>query len=100
MANVRTVLVFVFAFALLGIVLGTVLAPTVLSAELCGFTSDATTSRPCVQTVREATSGLLRYQGYSALGGGILGLGTGLFVVAKSRRKQGETPKAGETPTT
>lgn len=92
MAQARTVLLFVFAFALIGIALGTLLAPTVLSAELCGFTSDVTTSRPCVQTVRDATSGLLRHQGYGALGGAIIGLGTGVFVIVRSRKNAAARP--------
>lgn len=94
MVQARTVLLFVFAFALIGIALGTLLAPTVLSAELCGFTSDVTTSRPCVQTVRDATAGLLRHQGYGALGGGIVGLVTGIVVVVRSRKNAAATPSS------
>lgn len=88
MAALRSVITAILAFTLLGIVLGTFLAPKVLSAELCGFTDDTMTSRPCVQTVQEATSGLLRYQAYSAAGGATLGLIVGLVFAVKGRNKK------------
>lgn len=88
MSALRAVITSMLAFTLLGIVLGTLLAPKVLSAELCGFTDDASTSRPCIQTVRDATSGLLRYQGYSAAGGAVVGMIVGIAFAASGRKKK------------
>jgi hypothetical protein len=87
MTALRPIITSMLAFTLLGIVLGTLLAPTVLSAKLCGYSQDTLTSRPCMQTVQEATTGLLQYQGYGAGGGATVGMIVGIIFAVKSRKK-------------
>ena len=99
MASFRTVVISILAFTLLGIALGTALAPKILPTQICGVTMDAMTSRPCVLTVQEATSWVLQYQAYSALGGAILGLVVGLVFIAKGRRKPEPATVTTQPPT-
>lgn len=64
--------------AIVGLVLASLAAPSLLSSSLCGMTADAMTSRPCVDTVHRTVEGLLRGQGIGALLGASIGVGFGI----------------------
>lgn len=95
MSAVRPVFTALLLFALLGIGLATYIGPLKISSDMCG---DALTSRPCQATINEATSRLLRYQGYGAAGGSILGLVVGIAFVAGRGKKKPEPVAPAPTP--
>jgi hypothetical protein len=88
MSNFRAVLIFVLVGALLGIVIGTLSAETILTNGLCGFSNDVQINRPCLDTVRQATSGLIRYQLYGGLSGTVLGIAAGVFFSLRRKKKK------------
>lgn len=101
MSNFRAVLTFAVIGTLLGIVVGTLAAPSILTGGMCGFTNDTQLNRPCIDTVQQATSGLIRYQLYSGLGGTVLGIAAGVFFSVKRKKPAAQstvdataTPKA------
>ena len=93
MSNFRAVLTFAVIGTLLGIVTGTLVAPALLTNGLCGFTTDVQVNRPCLDTVQQATSGLIRYQLYGAIAGTVLGIAGGVFFSVK-RKKPATAPAA------
>jgi hypothetical protein len=86
MKTFRSLVLGAIVGAFLGIILATLAAPRLLASQLCGITSDESTSRPCVATVLEATAGLIHTQEIGALLGAILGAGSAFAWV---RRKPG-----------
>lgn len=92
MSALRTVITSMLVFTLLGIVMSTFFGPKLLVANLCGITQDAMTSRPCVQTVEEATTSLVRYQLYGAGGGATMGLVIGIAFLVNGRKKHAPEP--------
>lgn len=96
MAFLKSVLTFVAVFTLFGGVLGTLLAPSMVTGELCGFAKDTSSIRPCVDTVERATASVLRYQRYGAIGGA--GLGLVLGIGWNLRRKKQPPATAATTP--
>lgn len=87
MSNFRAVLLFAVIGTLLGIVLATLSSPALISNSLCGFTNDAAVQRPCLDTVAQATSGLIHSQLYGGLAGTVLGLGAGIFFNVRRKKK-------------
>lgn len=98
MSNFRAVLTFAVIGTLLGIVVGTLIAPTILTNGLCGFSSDVQINRPCLATVQEATSGLIRYQLYGGVGGTLLGIAAGVFFSVKRKKTPVDAPAAAPKP--
>ncbi|MBS1152059.1 MAG: hypothetical protein H6Q89_3757 [Myxococcaceae bacterium] len=98
MSNFRAVLTFAVIGTLLGIVFATLAAPTILSNGLCGFSSDTQIQRPCLDTVQQATGGLIRYQLYGALAGTVVGLAAGIFFNVKRKKAPAAAPAAGPKP--
>lgn len=87
MSNFRAVLTFAVIGTLLGIIFATLASPTLLSNSLCGYTTDALLQRPCLDTVAQATSGLIRYQLYGAIAGTVFGIGAGIFFNVRRTKK-------------
>ncbi|GEM_PF-3340366 len=87
MSNFRAVLTFAVVGTLIGIVLGTLTAPAMLTNGLCGFSNDIQLNRPCLDTVQKATSGLISYQLYGGLGGTVLGIAVGVFFSVRRKKK-------------
>ncbi len=95
MSAVRPIFTSLLAFALLGIGLATYIGPMKISSDMCG---DSLTSRPCQATIDEATSRLLRYQGYGAAGGSVIGLIVGIAFIAGRTKKPAPVPAPAPTP--
>lgn len=90
---VRTILIFIVGGALLGIVLSSFAAPSILATGLCGFETTAQANKPCLTTVNEATAGLIRYQLYGGAGFGVVGIMLGIaFTVWRKRRVSSAQP--------
>jgi hypothetical protein len=94
MSNFRAVLTFAVIGTLLGIVIATLAAPSILSSSLCGFSNDALNQRPCLDTVQQATSGLIRYQLYGGVAGTVLGIAAGIFFNVKRKKAPPAAPAA------
>ncbi len=92
MSNFRAVVTFAVIGTLLGIVLATLSAPTLITNGLCGFSSDGQLQRPCLDTVQQATSRLISYQLYGALGGTVIGLAAGAFFSLRRKKKLVDAP--------
>lgn len=87
MTNFRAVLTFAVIGTLLGIVFATLSAETILTTGLCGFSNDVQINRPCLDTVHQATSGLIRYQLYGGLAGTVVGIAAGVFFSIRRKKK-------------
>ena len=94
MSNFRALLTFAVIGTLLGIVIATVSAPTLISNGLCGFSSDTQIQRPCLDTVAQATSRLISYQLYGGLGGTVVGIAAGIFFSVRRKKKSADAPAA------
>jgi len=98
MATFRALVIATILGAFVGIVLTTLAADSLISAELCGFTSDALTSRPCLDTVHSTVAKVIRTQ---MMGGGIgcvFGLVVGIWWVRRKSAKSTITPPTRPTP--
>lgn len=84
-AFLRPIVIFVLVFMLLGIFASSYLGPMWLKTSLCGFTQDQLTSRPCEQTVVDATALLIRYQLYGMGAGAGFGLILGVIFALRGR---------------
>lgn len=96
-ASLRPIVIFVLVFMLLGIFAATYVGPMWLKTALCGFTQDTLTSRPCDQTVSDATSLLIRYQLYGMGAGAGFGLILGVIFTFRGRgdkKTEGQPPAA------
>jgi hypothetical protein len=94
MSNFRAVLTFAVTGALLGIIVATLASPSVISSQLCGFTSDVQIQRPCLNTVQSATSTLIHTQLYGGAGGLALGIAAGVFFsVRRGKKASSAAPK-------
>ncbi len=94
MTNFRAVLLFAVIGTLLGIVVGTLAAPKMLTSSLCGFSNDAQINRPCLDTVERATSGLISSQLWGGLVGTAIGIGGGVFFSVRRKKKAADAPAA------
>ena len=86
MSNFRAALTFAIAGTLLGIIVGSLIAPSILTGSMCGFTNDVQLNRPCIDTVQQATAGLVRYQLYGGVVGTVVGLAAGIFFSVKRKK--------------
>ena len=98
MSNFRAVLTFAVIGTLVGIVIATLSAPSLISNGLCGFTNDAVLQRPCLDTVQQATSKLISYQLYGGLAGTVVGIAGGIFFSARRKKKPADAPAAAPKP--
>lgn len=98
MSNFRTVLTFAVCGTLLGIVLATVSAPSILTGSMCGFTNDNQLMRGCIDTVQHATSGLIRYQLYGGAAGAVAGIAAGVFFSVRRKKKDAAAATAATPP--
>lgn len=87
MSNFRAVLTFAVCGTLLGIVLATLSASSILTGSMCGFTNDNQLMRGCIDTVQQTTSGLIRYQLYGGAAGAIVGVAAGVFFSVRRKKK-------------
>jgi hypothetical protein len=88
MSNFRAVLLFAVIGTLLGIVVATLAAPSLMSTELCGFGANVKLASPCTDTVAAATAGLIRYQLIGAAAGTIGGIALGIFFNVRRGKKK------------
>ena len=92
MSNFRAVLTFAVIGTLLGIVIATLSAPTLISNGLCGFSSDTQIQRPCLDTVQQATGKLISYQLYGGVAGTVAGIAAGIFFNVRRKKKPADAP--------
>ena len=97
----RTLLTFAVVGTLVGIVLATLAAPSFIRADLCGFTADQQTSRPCLNTVQDSTSRLITAQRTGGAVGTGVGVGLGAFFIVWRKRRaaaKGQLPPDAKPP--
>ncbi len=94
----RVVLTFAVVGTLLGILLATLVYPAYLSSELCGFGSGAANlAAPCKDTVDRATTALIHAQLNGAGLGAVLGIAAGGGFSFWRRRRAKKASAAGST---
>ena len=98
MTNFRAVLTFAVIGTLLGIVAATFAAPSLMSTELCGYGANVKLASSCIETVQAATTGLVHYQLYGALGGTVLGIAAGIFFSVRRAKKATAADSAAAAP--
>lgn len=91
----RTLVLAAIVGAFLGIVVATLSAEALISADLCGMTADTLTSRPCLDTVSTTVGLVIRTQGMGAAIGAVLGMIGAIFWL---RRKPKTPARPAGTP--
>ncbi len=94
----RAVLTFAVVGTLLGILVATLVYPSYLSSELCGFGgASAALAAPCKDTVDRATAALIHAQLNGAGIGAVMGIGVGVAFSVWRRQRAKKASGAGSS---